>query len=134
MVIDEPGETPTAKSASAVISENDRDEDRFPSVIEVEDTLHDCKSPCSINFKTVVAGAESGGSPSGSLSANFQTANHDDPVSEILRVGTARSYHRASPKRDNRKTRKANSEPESSVIMVDDDDDSGGSGMSDTFK
>lgn len=142
MIIDEPNETPTAsKPVFASVSENGRDEDKFPSEAEVEDTLHDFKGSCTIsNFEPDedVAGADGGRSPSvlsyvtddGVLSANLRTTNHDGPVSEIRSVDTARFYQHAPPKRDKGK-RKADPEPESFVMEIDDDDDNGGSTLSD---
>ena len=147
MIVDEPDGTPTAsKPVSASVSENGRDEDKFPSEAEVEDTLHDFKDSCTISNCEPdgdVAGADGGRSPSalsyvtddGVLSANLQTADHDGPVSEILPVDTARFYQHAPPKRDKGK-RKADSEPESFVMDVDNDDDNdnGGSALSDIPK
>lgn len=165
MIVDEPDETPTAsKPVSASVSENGRDEDKFPSEAEVEDSLQDFKGSCTIsNFEPDedVAGANGGRSPSalsyvtddGILStnlqtdnrggpvseivtddaANLQTTNHDGPVSEIPPVDTDRFYQHAPPKRDKGK-RKADSEPESSVMEIDDDDDNGGSALNDTPK
>ena len=146
MVIDEPDETPTAsKPVSVSVSENARDEDKFPSEAEVEDTLHDFKGSCTIsNFEPDedVAGADGERSPSalsyvtddGVLTANLQTASHNGPVSEIRPVDTARFYQQA-PKRDKGK-RKADPEPESSVMEIDDDDndDNGGSALNDAHK
>jgi hypothetical protein len=146
MIIDEPDETPTAsKPVSASVSENGRDEDKFPSEAEVEDTLHDFKGSCTIsNFEPDedVAGADGERSSSvlsyvsddGVLTANLQTANHDGPVSEIHPVDTARFYQQAPPKKDKGK-RKADSGPESSVMEIDDDDDDkSGSALNDTHK
>ena len=142
MIIDEPDETPTAsKQVSASVSENGRDEDKFPSETEVEDTLHDFKGSCTISFEPDedLAGADGERSPSalsyltedGTSSANLQNANHDGPVSEILPVDTSRFYQHAPPKRDKGK-RKADPEPESSVMEIDDnEDDTGGSAPND---
>ena len=142
MIIDEPNETPIAsKPVSASVSENGKDEDKFPSEAEVENTLHDFKDSCTISNLEPdedVAGADGGRSPSalsyvsdaGVISANLQTANHDGPVSEMPAVDTARFYQHAPPKRDKGK-RKADSEPESSVMEIDDDDDNGSSALSD---
>ena len=143
--MDEPNETPTAsKPVSASVSENGRDEERFPSEAEVEETLHDFKGSCTISNLEPdedVAGADDGRSPSalsyvtddGVLSGNLQTANHDGPVSEIRSVDTARFYQHASHKRDKGK-RKADSEPESFAMEIDDDDDNGGSALGDIPK
>ena len=146
MIVDEPDETPAAsKPVSASVSQNGRDEDKFPSEAEVEDTLHDFKGSCTIsNFEPDedVAGADGARSPSvlsyvtdeGVGSANLQTNNHDEHVSEILPVDTARFYQHAPPKRDKGK-RKADSEPESSVMEIDDDnDDNLNSALNDTPK
>ena len=141
MITDEPNETPTAsKRVSASVSENGRDEDKFPSETEVEETLHDFKGSCTISNiepDEDVAGADGGRSPSvlsyvSDDAANLPTANHDGPVSEICSVDAARFYQHASPKRDKGK-RKADPEPESFVMEID-DDDNGGSAMSDTPK
>ena len=145
MIVDETNETPTAsKPVSASDSENGRDEDKFPSEAEVEDTLHDFKGSCTISNLEPdedIAGADAGRSPSvlsyvtddGVLAANLQTANYDGPVSEIRSVDTARFYQHAPPKRDKGK-RKADSEPESFTMEIDNDDDNGSSALSDTPK
>ena len=142
MITDEPNETPTAsKPVSASVSENGKDEDKFPSETEVEETLHDFKGSCTISNiepDEDVAGADGGRSPSvlsyvSDDAANLPTANHDGPFSEIGSVDAARFYQHASPKRDKGK-RKADHEPESSSVMEIDDDDNGGSAMSDTPK
>lgn len=66
----------------------------------------------------------------GDLPANLETTNHDDPASEISRpVDPAHFYQ---PKRDKGK-RKADPQPESSVMEID-DDGGGGSVPSDTPK
>ena len=146
MIIDELNETPTAsKPVSASASENGRDEDKFPSEAEVEDTLHDFKGSCTIsNFgpDEDVVGADGGKSPSALsyvtddnvLSANLPSANDDGPLSKIRPVDTALFYQRVPSKRDKGK-RKADSEPEALAMEIDDDEgDNGGSALSDTPK
>jgi hypothetical protein len=145
MIINEPNETPTAsKPVSASVSENGKDEDKFPSEAEVEKTLHDFKDSCTITVEPDedVAGADGERSPSalsyvtddGVFTANLHTANHDGPVSEIRPVDTARFYQLAPPKRDKGK-RKADLEAQSSAMEIDDDDDdNGGSALNDTPK
>jgi hypothetical protein len=146
MITDEPNETPTAsKPVSASVSENGRDEDKFHSETEVEDTLQDFKGSCTISIiepDEDVSVADGGRSPSalsyvtddGVLSANLRIANQDDPVSEIRSVDAASFYQHAPPKRGKGK-RKADPEPESFAMEIDDDDDDkGGSALSDTPK
>jgi hypothetical protein len=144
MIIDEPNETPTAsKPVSASVSEYGRDEDKSLSEAEVEDTLHNFKSSCTMsnfNLEPDEDVAGDGGSPAalsyvtddGVLSANLRTANHEGPVSEIRSVDTARFYQHAPSKKDKGK-RKADPEPESFLMEID-DDDNGGSALSDTTK
>lgn len=141
MITDEPNETPTAsKPVAASVSENGRDEDKFPSETEVEETLHDFKGSCTISNiepDEDVAGANGGRSPSvlsyvSDDAANLLTSNHDGPVSERCPVDVARFYQHASPKRDKGK-RKADPEPESFAMEIDDDDNDG-SAMSDIPK
>jgi hypothetical protein len=67
----------------------------------------------------------------GDLPANLEITNHDGPASEVSRpVDPARFYQ---PKRDKGK-RKADLQPESSVMEIDDDNGGGGSVPSDTPK
>jgi len=124
MTIDKPDEAPTAsKPISASISENDRDKEKFLRETEVEDTLHDFKSSCTIgNFEPNkdLLGTNGGGSVSsyvtddGVLSANLQTA-------------------RLGQQRDKGK-RKSNSEFEPFFMNNEDDGDKEGSALSDTSK
>jgi hypothetical protein len=70
MVMYDPDETLTAsRPVSASVSENARDEDKFPGDAEAEDTIHDFKSSRTIsNFEPDrdVNGADGGESPSAS--------------------------------------------------------------------